>query len=608
MRRTRSDGLHAPRAWWPLLILLSAIALTAIAAFDAQRAVRSQDAVAERALHDYAAFAAWSFAQRLEVALRAMEGEALGAVNHGDLLHTYPEVPHASDLPRYLPWNNACQCRRTRLGPTPESYFAFRIGDASLEVAGPSVVRDSSPTSHAGYPAHDVTHGHETWKPIVGGHADAYAPSVQRWILDSLTHRIRAAPAPDHGFSLVIGDSVDASGPIVTYTLMPTAWGDTMVYGARYSRAGFDSVLVDVLDGGALDAFLGTPNGLLPKSVTQGRANRDVLALRVRDAHDRTLYASSPADTALDARLDLPARSGQLVVETRLRPELASTLLVGGLPQSHLPFLIALLALAATLAGVAVLQLRRESEIGRLRADFVSSVSHELRTPVAQIRLYVETLRLGRTRTDADRRWALAHIERETTRLAHLVENVLRFTTWRQADAATDASAHSASIELAPALAEIVEEFAPLALARGAHVELHEDDPATVAIPPDALRHIVLNLLDNAIKYGPDGQRVRVSTSLIGDEVHVAVADEGPGVPESERERIWRPFVRGAGGAHRGGSGIGLAIVRDVAESHGGRVWVESSSAGARFVVALPCASRIDPVARQGRTGRADVA
>lgn len=608
MRRTRRDGLHAPRAWWPLLILLSAIALTAIAAFDAQRAVRSQNAVAERALHDYAAFAAWSYAQRLEVALRAMEGEALGAVNHGDQLHTFPEVPHASELPRYLPWSEACQCRRTQLGPMPESWFAFRIGDAALEVAGPNVIRASSSATHAGYPAHDVTHGHEIWRPVVGEHVEAYTPSVQRWILDSLTHRIRAASAPDHGFSLVIGDAVDASDPIVTYTLMPTSWGDTMVYGARYSRAGFDSVLVDVLDGGALDAFLGTPNGLLPQSVTHGRANREVLALRVRDAHDRTLYASSLGDTARDARLDLPARSGRLVVETRLRPELASTLLVGGLPQSHLPFLLALLALAATLAGVAVLQLRRESEIGRLRADFVSSVSHELRTPVAQIRLYVETLRLGRTRTDADRRWALAHIERETTRLAHLVENVLRFTTWRRADAATDVSAHAASIELAPALAEIVEEFAPLALARGAHVEIHEHDATTVAVPSDALRHIVLNLLDNAIKYGPDGQTVRVSTSVIGDEVRIAVADEGPGVPESERERIWRPFVRGAGGAHRGGSGIGLAIVRDIVESHGGRVWIESSSGGARFVVALPCAARIDVTAHEDRTDRADVA
>jgi len=608
MHRTRSDGLHAPRAWWPLLILLSAIALTAIAAFDAQRAVRSQDAVAERALHDYAAFAAWSYAQRLEVALRAMEGEALGAVNHGDLLHTYPEVPHASELPRYLPWSDACRCRRTRLGPMPESYFAFRVGDASLEVAGPDVVQASSPTAHAGFVSHDFAHGHELWRPVAAVDGGGYAPAEQRWIVDSLTQRIRAASAPDHGFSLVIGDAAAASGPIVTYTLMPTAWGDTMVYGARYSRAGLDSLLVDVLDGGALDAFLGTPNGLLPRSVTRGRANREVLALRVRDARARTLFASAPDDTTLDARLDLPMRSGALIVETRLRPELASTLLVGGLPQSHLPFLLALLALAATLAGVAVLQLRRESEIGRLRADFVSSVSHELRTPVAQIRLYVETLRLGRTRTDADRRWALAHIERETTRLAHLVENVLRFTTWRQADAATDASAHSASIELAPALAEIVEEFAPLALARGAHVELHEHDAATVAIPPDALRHIVLNLLDNAIKYGPDGQTVRVSTSVIGDEVKIAVTDEGPGVPESERERIWRPFVRSGGGAHHGGSGIGLAIVRDVAESHGGRVWVESSSAGARFVVALPCAARIDATVDEDRTNRADVA
>lgn len=606
MRWIRGDGHHVLRAWWPLLVLLSAIGLTAIAAFDAQRAVRSQRAVADRALHEYAVFAAWSYAQRLEVALRTMEGEALGAVNHGDQLHTYRQVPHASELAGYLPWSGACHCRRTRLGPMPASYFAFRIGDPTLEVASSSVADVASSSSlRSGVPSHDASHERVGWVPVAAHDVAGYSPSVRHWIVDSLTHRIRGTSAPDHGFSLVIGDVAGAPDPIVTYTLMPTAWGDTMVYGARYSRAGLDTLLAGVLDGVALDAFLDAPNGLLPQSVTRGRSNRQVLALRIRDARDRTLYTSTPGDAALDARLDLPARTGDLVVETRLRPELASTLLVGGLPQSHLPFLLALLALAATLAAVAVIQIRRASEIGRVRASWMSSVSHELRTPVAQIRLYVETLRLGRARTDADRRWALAHIERETTRLAHLVENVLRFNTWRQ----TDAGVAPPPIAFTPALEAIVEEFRPLASARGARIETNACDAAIVTMPPDALRHIVLNLLDNAIKYGPDGQAVRVSTSIVGDEIRLAVSDQGPGVPANERERIWHPFVRGAGAAHRGGSGIGLAIVHDVARSHGGRVWVEQSeSGGARFVVALPSSSGITAAASEDPRGRADVA
>src|SRR5205085_5173011 len=154
----------------------------------------------------------------------------------------------------------------------------------------------------------------------------------------------------------------------------------------------------------------------------------------VRDRYGHTLFESSPGrpgemSSPLVAHVELSPRMGLLNVDATIRPELAGTLLIGGLPASRLPFLFGLLGLAAALSIVAVMQLRREGELAHLRADFVSSVSHELRTPVAQIRLYLETLQLGRASTEEQRRWSLAHIERETTRLSHLVENVLRFST-----------------------------------------------------------------------------------------------------------------------------------------------------------------------------------
>src|SRR4029078_10364719 len=120
---------------------------------------------------------------------------------------------------------------------------------------------------------------------------------------------------------------------------------------------------------------------------------------------------------------------GAAHLEVPVRPGQGSGFVIGGLPRSRLPLLLGLLLLAAAMSVIAVMQIRRESELAGLRADFVSSVSHELRTPLAQIRLYLETLQLGRTSTDEQRRWALSHVERETTRLAHLVENVLRFST-----------------------------------------------------------------------------------------------------------------------------------------------------------------------------------
>src|SRR6185369_1683595 len=105
---------------------------------------------------------------------------------------------------------------------------------------------------------------------------------------------------------------------------------------------------------------------------------------------------------------------GSLLVRAQINPAMAGTFIIGGLPRSRLPFLFALLAVAIALSVVAIGQMRREAELSRLRADFVANTSHELRTPLAQMRLYLETQRLGRFKTAAEREWSLGNVERET--------------------------------------------------------------------------------------------------------------------------------------------------------------------------------------------------
>ena len=553
------------RVRWPLVVLLLSIALTAVAVVDAQRAVRSQQRVAERALREYASFAAWSYSRHLTEMMLLMSREAIGAVNHGDALHTGAQVPHATDLAAYLPWDASCPCHRTRTGPRPTTFFAMQVGKPAIEVGRadhermlPRASDDRATTAMTA--ALDVPRD--------------YAPAEGRWIVDSLTRRVRGER--DRGYSYVVASRGDARY-LLSYTLMPTAWGDTMVYGARYDSAAFARLFGDVLDA----------NGLLPRTFTEGRRNRDVLAVRVADAAGRPLFDSAPGVTSpLNAHLDLPGRVGALALDVVIRPEVAGTLLIGGLPRSRLPFLLGLLALAAALSIVAVAQLRREGELARVRADFVSSVSHELRTPLAQIRLYVETMRLGRAASEADRAWALERVDRETTRLTHLVDKVLRFST-----AGRGLSAAPERVDAAAAVSQIVEEFRPLALSRRATIALATAPAPPVTVAADGLRHIVLNLLDNAVKYGPPGQTVRVDVAPVGGEVRIAVADEGSGVPAREREAIWLPFRRGAAAGAEGGSGIGLTVVRSTVEQAGGRAWVESAEGGgARFVVALPVA------------------
>src|SRR5438045_6544929 len=126
---------HSLRLRWPLLVLLASIAITAIAAFDAQRAIRAQDAVVGRALCEFVSFASWSYGQHLQDRLSVGAREVLGAVNHGDNMHLNPQIPSADVLVHYLPYDEWCHCHRTRQGPLPTNFLMLKLGSDRLDVA-----------------------------------------------------------------------------------------------------------------------------------------------------------------------------------------------------------------------------------------------------------------------------------------------------------------------------------------------------------------------------------------------------------------------------------------------------------------------------------------
>jgi signal transduction histidine kinase len=257
------------------------------------------------------------------------------------------------------------------------------------------------------------------------------------------------------------------------------------------------------------------------------------------------------------------------------------------MPGERLPSLLALLMITGALTVVGIGMIRREAEITRLRSDFIAGVSHELRTPLAQIRMFAETLMMGRVRTDGERQRSLEIIDQEARRLAHLVENVLLFARSERRRARitpelTDLEAH---------LRETIQGFAVLCRTRD--IELRPELQEGVVAPVDqgALRQILLNLLDNAVKYGPLRQRITVGLALIEDVARIWVDDEGPGIPETQRNDVFQSFFRLGRDIDSAvaGSGIGLAIVRELAMLHGGRTWAdEAPGGGARLVVELP--------------------
>ena len=274
-------------------------------------------------------------------------------------------------------------------------------------------------------------------------------------------------------------------------------------------------------------------------------------------------------------------------VEASIDPNVAGLLLIGGLPRSRLPALIGLLAITTGLIVAAILQLRREMALQRLRGEFVSSVSHELRTPLTQIRMFAETLRLDRIRSEEERRRSLEIIDREARRLSHLVENVLRFS---RAERRIDELACEKR-ELAPLISEALAGFELLIAGSEIRLETRLADGLNAMVDSDSFRQVLLNLLDNAVKYGPQRQCVLVGLEASGRAARILVEDEGPGIPVAERKRIFERFQRLDRDRRSSvaGTGIGLSVVKDLVTRQGGQCFVEkTANGGARFVVELP--------------------
>ncbi|MEO7998685.1 MAG: HAMP domain-containing sensor histidine kinase, partial [Gemmatimonadaceae bacterium] len=489
----------------------------------------------------------------------------LSPVNHGESVHTDEHTPDVTSIGHYIKWNAACLCHRPRKGPLPLRYVGFTLGSDTVKF-GPNF----SSQPKLGFLA-DAPEGIPVQVELRPD------PDETLWINQLLSKIARRTPSSGWGYDVTIARR-DTTLRIFATRSMPMANGDTAIYAAEYTGAAIDSLLGAVL----------TARDLLPPSLVSQRNNVDVMDLEVTDVTGAVLYrTASTTKWEDDATTSLPESYGGLQIRTQLRPAQAGALLIGGVPASRVPVLLVMLVLTATLCVFAAVQLRREARFATERSNFVANVSHELRTPLTQVRLVLDTLRLGRGGSEQSRDHAFKVADREVLRLQHLVEAVLRFARGPRRNKSprvvTDAFAEA---EL------VANEFQPLASPRNIVVSVTGDEHASVSLQNGALRQILLNLLDNAVKYGRDDSTVSVDLkNRTNGGVVLSVSDSGPGVPASDRSKIFRAFERGAAARERavGGSGIGLTIVAEIAAEHGGRAWVETAaSGGARFVVELP--------------------
>lgn len=214
-------------------------------------------------------------------------------------------------------------------------------------------------------------------------------------------------------------------------------------------------------------------------------------------------------------------------------------------------------------------------------ARFIATVGHELSTPLTSIRGYIETLLEDELDPSTVRRF-LETAHREALRLGRLIEGMLAFSM-------LDLSAHpsGASCDVVEQICATIEMLAPIAAGRRVTIRAQLPSSAPARVDGDACVHALANVLENAVKHGSERGTIEIACSRDEQFVRIAVDDDGKGIAGAERRSIFDMGVRG-GSAHSG-SGIGLAVVKAIAQRAGGDVGVEPSPlGGARFVLRFP--------------------
>ncbi|HEV8615832.1 MAG TPA: HAMP domain-containing sensor histidine kinase [Methylomirabilota bacterium] len=426
--------------------------------------------------------------------------------------------------------------------------------------------------------------------------------STGRWTAGEVDALVASAPlvrrlylVDGRGVLLYPVAPIDEDGVVLARLRAEAAKGGWERGGKRELLAGDQTVMALMLPGGAGSAVLVA----LSRDVNALR--RDVFEaalgglesptiLAVLDHEGRPVYSRAPLADA-ERLLSVTFREGLP------RWRVAVYQAPGASPRQAVRrqvmlFMIAFgVLLAVIVAGLVVTWrlMRHETEMARLKSDFVANVSHDLKTPLSVIRMFGETLEMGRVPDEARRHEYYRVITRESERLSRLIDNVLDFSRIEGGRRRYDL----APTPVEPLVRETLDAFAYPLAQQGFKVEVHvTPDLPEVEMDADAIGQALANLVDNAIKYSRDEDRsLTVDARAADGRLLLSVSDHGLGIPAAEQPRIFEKFYRVGRSETQGrrGSGVGLALVRHVAEAHGGGVTVESAPGrGSRFTLWIP--------------------
>jgi signal transduction histidine kinase len=327
--------------------------------------------------------------------------------------------------------------------------------------------------------------------------------------------------------------------------------------------------------------FLVFPSRLAPKLPAYVVAEDDAGDVRLAWSPVATADA---ADVAWRGRLKVPL-AGEW---TLVLPHGDRWWESGSFTRWALPAALGCIAFLFVPAALTI-SLRRRRRLDEARARFINELAHDLRTPVTSLRLHAEMLSEGRVPKGEEARY-LGVLGREAARLSSLLANLLDLSRLERGKREFEVQ----SLDVGEILGVAVEDFALIHPKRADDVTLDVAAGLSVSADRTALARCLANLLDNAGKFTAPGTAIRVSAERAdGARVRIVVADDGPGIAAADRARVFKLYERGGAAAASGapGTGVGLAVVRELVQGMGGRVTLHASPRGAAFEITLPEAS-----------------